>query len=300
MSVISNFPAMPNRIAIACEYLSSLGVEGGAKDEVIRNLSPLGSDEGGEATGGTTIASAVIAEMENLALVEIKQEGSIRLSGELLPKKSERSDWQTYLRPILRERLTDPTWAPRCKQEDVSDALAWLLAQDSFNPIAKTRHHADLLRSQLSEGDPLLITIGNDARFQNMLYWARYIGFAEWVSHGGIDLVIPDPTRSIVEFLPAIFEKKKSLAIGEFASRLAKICSLFEGGVTREGFEQRSTMVAREKRHFSRSTSLCLVRLENRGMITLHEESDAETWILDLGREQIRKTSIEYPSRGNK
>jgi hypothetical protein len=276
------------------------GSEGSARADILKHLSPLINDESGEATTGTTISSAIISEMENLELVVVSENGNLLLSTELRPDKGERQDWQSFLQPIMRQRLSENTWTERCKQQDVASSLSWLLAQNSFAPIAKTGKHTELLRTQLSEGDPIITTIGNDARFQNMLYWARYLGFAEWLSLGNMDIIIPDPTRALVVYLPSIFSDRKDLSIGEFSARLAKICGLFEGGTVREDVEQRSIMEPRQKHHFSTSTSLALMRLAERGLIALQDESDAETWILNLGQKKIRTTLIEYKEKGKK
>jgi len=298
MSVINALPAMPNRMAIACEYLFMLGSEGAPKEEILTQLSPLSKDEGGETAGsGPTMASSVITEMESLQLVCFNAKGHLCLAEDLLVAGNEGLSWQSVLRPVLRERLTDPHRAAEFKQEEVADALSWLLAQDPFRPFAKARQHADLLREQLDESDILLTTIGNDSRFQNLLYWARYVGFAEWIGSGGNDLILPDPTRAVQEYLPSVFGDNTMLPIGEFAGRLAKTCSIFEGGVSRQAFEKRLRISFREHHHFARSTSLCLARLENRGVISIVKEADAETWILDLGREQRPVTSLDYPPR---
>lgn len=304
MSVISSFPAMPNRIAIACEYIFSLGVDGGQRDEILKNLSPLsngdGEDDNEVASSGKTMAHSVIDEMENLELVLINENSNLILAKDFLSAKKTSYDWQSLLQPILRERLTDSSRASQFRQDDVGDALSWFLSQDPFKPIAKSRQHADFLREQLQESDPLLITIGNDSRFQNLLYWARYLGFSEWISIGDNDLAIPDPTRAINYYLPTIFQSQKSLAIGEFVSRLAKACGIFEGGPIRQELEQRLKSAIREERHFSRSTSLGLARLENQGLILLKKESDAGSWILDLGKEQMPITSIDYLAKARK
>jgi len=304
MSVISSFPAMPNRIAIACEYILALGGDGGQRDEIIKNLSPFSKgdadDDNEISVGGKTMAHSVIDEMENLELIRINENGNLSLNKYFLGGKKTSYDWQSLLQPILRERLTDFSRISQFKQEDVGDALSWFLSQDPFKPIAKSRQHADFLREQLQDNDPLLVTIGNDSRFQNLLYWARYLGFAEWISIGDNDLAIPDPSRAINDYLPTIFQSKKILSIDEFVSRLAKLCGVFEGGSIRQELEQRLKSAFREERHFSRSTSLGLARLENQGSILLIKESDAGSWILDLGKEQMPITSIDYHAKVRK
>lgn len=302
MSVISNLPAMPNRIAIACEYLFSLLPEGAGRDEIIKQLSPLKKDEGDEGQAGTTIASAVLAEMENLQLVTMLDGGRLRLSEEFAKPVNENTNWKVFLRPILRSRLTDPEVAAACKQSDVPDALAWLLTQDPFAPLAKSAVQADRINQQFGEKDDLRTVVGNDSRFQNLLYWSRFLGFAEWIGLGSTDRIMSDPTRAMADYLPRIFQTEARLPVSTFAQQMAACCPVFEEGSVRIALEERMIKRPREAGHFSRSTSLALTRLESRGMISLASESDAETWVLDLPRtpHPRRVSAVSYSAEGRR
>lgn len=294
MSVISNLPAMPNRIAIACEYLFSLLPDGAARDELTKQLSPFKKDEGDEGQGGTTIAAAVLSEMENLQLVHVSAGGKLRLSEDLAEQANEVADWKLLLRTILKPRLTVPEAATACKQPDVPEALAWLLAQDPFAPLAKSGVQADRINQQLGDKDDLRTVLGNDARFQNLLYWGRYLGFAEWMGLGSTDQIMSDPTRAIAADLPRIFEAETQLAVSKFVQRAAAICPVLEDGSARLALEERMIEAPRKPGHFSRSTSLALARLETRGVVLLAAESDAETWVLDLPRKPRRISAVSY------
>jgi hypothetical protein len=292
MSVISNLPAMPNRIAIACEYLFTLLPDGSGRDEIIKQLSPMKRDEGNEGQGGTTIAAAVLSEMENLQLVRVSGGGKLTLIEDLAQRASEDTDWKLFLRPLLRNRLTTPDIAAECKQPDVPDALAWLLTQDPFNPLAKSAVQANRINQQLGAHDELRTVVGNDARFQNLLYWARYLGFAEWIGVASSDQIVADPTRAIAADLPAIFAVEARLTVSAFAQRVAANCPVLDGGSARLALERRMVERPQLEGHFSRATSLALVRLEARGLISLTAESDAETWALDLGRARRPVSSV--------
>lgn len=296
MSVIANLVAMPNRIAIAASYLRTLKDDGAPREDVIKQLSPFALDDGGEVTAGaSTIASAVIAEMEALGLASINPKGNLALERRIFAAFDEAKESADGLRPILRSMLTGEKPADDGKQSDVRDALAWLLVQDPFRPLAKAGQHGNLLRQQLDGADSLLTGIGNDSRYQNLLYWARYLGFANWISG---DSVLPDPTAAISELLPVVFEGTERLRTGEFLARLSSACEIFEGSSARESIEERVRDGRRQDHHLSRSTSLALIRLDRQEAIALGEDADAEAWILDLGPVQRRAMYLTYLTPG--
>ena len=129
MSVLSSFPAMPNRIAIACEYLRYLGVNGADRETVESQLSPKVKEAKEDGQVGSTIAKDVIKEMLNLKLLENIENGNIVLTEELLNITPEPVDWQKALRPILSQKMLYPDQAESFKQSALPDALAWLLSQ---------------------------------------------------------------------------------------------------------------------------------------------------------------------------
>ena len=291
MSVIANLPAMPNRVAIACEYLHFLGDKGGLWVNVVNQLSPLKKVDAQDQdeNPGKVMAEDVLSEMERLKFLVRDAGDVIKLNSDIRDIALQDGDWQQALYPFLFLRLTVPEIAKMHGQNDVPDALAWLLAQDPFDPMPWSGGvHAERILNQLSETDPLRGVIGNNSRYQNLIYWARYLGLAERVSakFGArvVDMVIPDPTEAILKKLPGIFNCDHELPIQTFMQRLAVECSMLDGGIARCNLETRLPEEFQPKEgRISRTTSLALTRLMTRGLIKLESPSDSQTWLLDLG-----------------
>ena len=302
MSVIANLPAMPNRVAIACEYLHFLADKGDVWPSVANQLSPLkkvDAQEQDEKTG-KLMAEDVLSEMEKLKFLVRDSGDVIKLNSDIRDIALPDGDWQQALRPFLFLRLTVPGIAEMHGQNDVPDALAWLLAQDPFDPMPWSGGlYAERILRQLSETDPLRSVISNNSRYQNLIYWARYLGLAERVSvkFGAtvVDMVIPDPTEAISRKLAEIFNSDHELPIQTFMQRLAVECSMLDGGVARCNLETRLSGEFQPKEgHISRATSLALTRLMTRGLIKLESPSDSQTWLLDLGNSTQTVSYIRF------
>lgn len=283
MSVITNLPAMPNRIAIACEYLYFLGEEGASWDSIENQLSPLKRGEGSEdeEKSGKSMAEDVLKEMESLKLLVRTSRDGIMLNAQIIAPSD--GDWQQALRPYLFLWLTAPDEAEIHGQSDLPDAFAWLLTQDPFDPMLFSAGYLKPIERQLPETDPVRSVISNNSRYQNLIYWARYLGLAERVSVID-DMVIPDPTEAILSQLSTVFGEDQELSIQIFMQRLALSCPIMDGGSARRTFETRLSGEYQPKEGFlSRSMSLALTRLATRGVLKLSKPSDATTLLLDLG-----------------
>jgi len=287
MSVISNFPAMPNRVAVVCEYLYFLGEDGDSPETIEKQLSPLrssdGEESGDDSLSKTSIAGAVLSEMEKLKLIS-KSKERIALLPDIRALVPKDGDWQKALKPLLLKRMISYEEAPSFGQPEVPDAISWLLSQDPMDPLPwKGTVHAERIMNQLGEHDPL-IGMRNDSRYQNLVYWSSYFGFAERLSLKGSNLVVPDPTEAVFAFLPTVFDDTRNLPIQMFMQRLSERCPVLDGGVARRELEVRMIpQFQLKERHLSKSTSLMLLRLEKRGLLDLKAVSDANTFVLDLG-----------------
>jgi hypothetical protein len=299
MSVISNLVAMPNRIAIACEYLHYLGEKGDAWESIESQLSPLkkaGSDEDDDKPTGKSIAEDVLREIEKLGLLLRNEDSTISLAHEIRNIAPVDGNWQQALRPVLFKKMLYPTVADLCGQSDVPDAISWLLVQDPFDPmLRKGGGHVERIVSQLGESDPLRTAIGNNSRYQNLLYWARYFGYAEWIGIKSGNIVVPDPSEAITCCLPSVFGAELELSIQNFVQRLGEACTVLEEGTSRRNLETRlAERYLRKERHLSRSTSLALKRLHLRGVVALKATSDAQTWVLDLANETQPVSHVRF------
>lgn len=299
MSVISNLVAMPNRIAIACEYLHYLGDKGDTWEAIEGQLSPLKKslgDEDDDKPTGKSIAEDVLREIEKLGLLLKNDDSTICLAHEVRDIAPNNGNWQHALKPLLFRKILFPNVAEQCGQSDVPDAIAWLLVQDPFDPLMrKGGGHVQRIIDQLGEPDLLRSAIGNNSRYQNLLYWARYFGCAEWLGIKTGNVVVPDPSEAISWFLPTVFGAERELPIQTFVLRIGEACSVLEEGASRRNLETRLTeRYLRKERHLSRSTSLALKRLHLRGDISLKAISDAQAWVLDFANDTQTVSHVRF------
>jgi hypothetical protein len=296
MSVINNFPVTPNRVVIACEFLHYLGQSGGKKSFIEKQLSPLqrAEREEGEGVTGSTIATSVISEMEKLKLI-ITSGDICRISDDFIHLTE--VNFGDVLCSKLCPVMTFPDLAESFSQSDLPDALAWLLSQDPFTTFPRSGGvHAERVVKQLGGQDPLKAILSNDSRFHNLIYWARYFGFAEWVTLNSINMVVPDPTSYLTKNLNQIFSSiGDEIPISEFIGRLAEICPIFETGLARNALESRKSLEFQlPEHHLSKSLSLALNRLDIRGLIELDDPDDAEVWYLNLNDSMVSCSHIRY------
>jgi hypothetical protein len=298
MTVLTNFPAIPNRIAIACEYLQDAGASGVSRDQFDAHLSPgpAGGDE--EDRSGKSMARHVLDEVAALELA-VAAETGVRLSPALPTRAMTYGQWLEWLKPYVCDRLTDPVRAVTCRQAGVPLALAWLLCQDPRRPVRWSGAHAALLQAQFGDVDALGFNLRNDQIFQNLVYWARYLGLAETIglrgTTGPVLHVIPDPTRAIRRVLPKVFHDTRELPVSAFVERMAAALPVLEEGSARleveglfVGAPQRAT------RHFSGATGLSLRRLAHEGVLQLLVESDVERWVYEDGRDAKTVSRVSW------
>lgn len=298
MSVISNFPAMPNRILIAAEYLLQFGEKGAEWDSVEGQLSPLRhkqEDDAPEEKSGKSMAEDVLREMDRLGMFARPDPGSIALHPDLL-QAGEGQQWEGMVRDRLASALTGPERAQQCGQEEFVDALAWLLVQDPFSPLPWKGEHVSRIIDQVGEADALRTVIGNDQRFQNLVYWARWLGFAERIGRtGAAEAVVSDPTEAVARALPGVFRDARELSVQAFVQRLGAAVPVLDGGAARRALLNRlRDDYHPDEKTLSRALSLALKRLDLRGAIQLLKPSDALFWLLDLGRSTQPVSHIVY------
>ena len=289
MSVLSSFPAMPNRIAITCEYLHYLGPEGDERSNIEAQLSPLKKPEAEDGTSsGSTIATAVLNEMIALKMVVSAPDGRYKLADDIRTLSVDKVEWSDLLRPTLMRRLLYPECADEFKQEEVHEAIAWLLCQSPYEPMPRSGAggvHVERIDRQFGGDEPLRGWIGNNSKYQNLLYWARYFGLAEWTKSGDEIVVIPDPTLALERNLTAIFNDTTEISIGDFRSRLHTLCPVFEGGSARQAVESRMKAECQTRPgDLSLSTSFALRRLKLRGVVSFKSDSDGVMLVLNYGR----------------
>lgn len=299
MSIVTTAQAVPSRLfAIYAALFDS--ENGEVKDRIEAwatppSLSGRGVDDDGEST--TTLFSNTLAEARRIGLVE-EVEGKLRLTAGArgVGKKGESSE--AHFLAFMRHTLFDPTRAAESQQAGFMLALSWFLSSSPLRPVNFSEAPQNTLKAQI--GDKAAKTeLTSLNRYQNFLYWARYLGFATIVG-GGSDAddvtsrrVVPDPVKAIESALPSVFAEGNDLPIEQFMTRLAAIFPVFETGSVRQDYEAMLlTPLADSDKRLSITTSLALQRLVDRQRLSIETVADAPGRILDFGSREGRVSRI--------
>lgn len=306
MSVISNLVAQPNRIIVATEFVHGFGDKGASVHNLEKMLTPvprqqthaadsIADTDAGERSG-TTIAAEVLSEMLKLKILERTEDDNLRV-GAALVTRSPKMEWAARLHDYLFPILTSANAACEHGQAELPEAFCWLLQQSTTQPLnISVGGHYNILAGQMVNDDPLCNSIRTDARYQNVIYWARYLGLAERLTiKQAADMVIADPTRAIALRLPLLFGDERQMTIQTFVHCLGTHIPVLDGGRVWHEMQGRfrDTLQANDK-HLGPAASLALLRLQQAGKIKLEGVSDAATWVLEVGRESKSVSHITY------
>jgi hypothetical protein len=293
MSIITTFPAVPSRLLsiFAAVYDS----EDGESKEVLEaystpaSLAKRGSTE--EEESGSKLFADAFKEARRLGIVE-GDDGRIRAVKRALESpKSRRVDAEKAFRAVLISVLFNPDLARETEHESFMLAIVWLLGKTPLEPLSFSEPPQDILRADLGE-DSQRTELTNLARYQNFLYWARYLGFACFVGFENSTKVVPDPRIAIQSALPQIFSEQKALDIEQFLTALNQQYPVFEGGSAWTAVESMRVQTSNSEDTLSIATSLALRELADRGELVLEAVADARGRILQYGQETERVSRI--------
>ncbi|NIE60642.1 MULTISPECIES: protein DpdG [unclassified Burkholderia] len=292
MSILTTFVAVPSRLFSI--YAAVAEAENGLPREQLEawatppSLSKRGGNE--EDGGSTALFSDSLNEARRLGLVE--DDGDrLRVPKATVDGGRRNADLQGEFLSRLREVLFDTRRAADAGQTGVLYALAWLLTKSPLEPLSFSDAPQNQLREDLGEF-AVKAELGNTSSYQNLLYWARYLGFAVVVGDVSTRRAFPDPTRAIAAVLEQVLPNQGWIEIDLFLSRLAAIYPVLEGGSVRDELEaMRSTSPAADDR-LSISLSFALQRLDDRDLISLDAVADAKARILDFGGSTKRVSHV--------
>lgn len=299
MSIVTTAQAVPSRLYAI--YAALFDTENGeVKDRIEAwatppSLSSRGGDDDGEPT--TTLFSNTLAEARRIGVVEDFGD-RLRLTADARGGGRKSRDSEAYFLNYMRRTLFDPARAAETQQAGFMIALAWFLGSSPLRPMTFSAAPQNDLRAQIGDhASKTELTSLN--RYQNFLYWARYLGFATIVgATGDADdatsrRVIPDPVKAIESALPAIFADTSDLPIDQFLARLAMIFPVFETGTVRQEVEAMRLMpMPNADQRLSITTSLALQRLVDRQVLLMSSVADAHARILDFGTREGRVSRI--------
>jgi len=182
---------------------------------------------------------------------------------------------------FFERRLLDPVEAEKYGQGSFPLALAWFLSQDPTIPFVWGHNYANQVIEECG-AESRSFELTNHSRFEQFVYWARYLGFAWRLDLEDSRAVLPDASHALARHLPSILPAKTPRTIQEVMAELARHLPVLEGGEARKRVE---SLLSPEKRRppgqLSRSTSFALERLEIQRKVVLERVHDAPALNLD-------------------
>jgi hypothetical protein len=295
MSILTNFPAVPSRLFSI--YAAVAEAEKGLPRDTLASFATppsLSTRGGGDEDGGSTaLLTNSLSEARRLGLVEDSGDNLI-VPERALGKGGRKADLQAQFLTYVRETLFDPERAASAGQTGVVIALAWFLTKSPLQPVGFSDAPQNLLREDLGQFAEKA-ELGSTASFQNLLYWAQFLGFATVVGAGGSRRAFPDPIRAISAVLDKVLPDSDRVDMDVFLLRLAAIYPVLEGGSVREEVESNRTSPPANDGSLSIASSIALERLELRGSIKLEPVDDGRERILDFGN---RNRKVGHVRRG--
>ncbi|WP_373031952.1 protein DpdG [Sulfurovum sp.] len=279
MSIVSNFAAEPNRLEMLVNFLKSV-TRGYTKTELEELFSPS------SGRGESSVFKEVYSVADSLGIIELEEQDS----GASLVQLNHH---------LKKEPLISYIENQIFKQEFVlkdkfSFAAAWLLIQNPQNPIDWADNISSRVTQDLSNGEFGELELTNNSRSQHFSYWCQYLGFSSKVSISGKTHIIPDPTPAILRHLKSIFQDSKEVEIEKFLNVIVEKLPVLERGWIRDKVESVSREgLQRNENELSYSTSLALLRLEEKGIIKLLSKSDANVMRLNSAANR-RISHIQY------
>lgn len=265
-------------MVIVWRYLFVAGRSGIEEAELARLLRPLSlqhrqvdSDE----DRSSTMITAVLSEMRALGLIKRDKNGKVTLT-----TAAPDGDDGTFLE-FVEQCLLHPERAEQHGQERVPGALAWLLLQDPTQPLTWSQNYQANVEADCGSNIGAF-DLTDVARFQQLVYWARYLGLAWRLELQGVNVVFPDPTAAITRHMPSVTGGQGRIPIQNVMNELAQLLPVLEGGTARLAVE---SYLPQDKRRpdgqLSRSTSIAFERLELLGRLVLERIADAPAINLD-------------------
>lgn len=216
-----------------------------------------------------------------------EQEGVYRLEDKIVKGRQESLDDLTRRLPaicrriILEQKNSLPLWGDSsATASDFAKGVAWLLSQNIYGFPSTWSGGAENIANEQLVGEKIL---QNDTRWNNLRYWARFLGFATGDS-GSFQV---DPTLAIQEELPIIFAGRGELPAEDFIHALAEHLPVLDGGVMRQKLEEKLNVTTWRKPaegHLSMSLSLALQRLDLSSTLRLTGSADAKSSYRLTGR----------------
>ena len=273
MSVVAEYTATPTRIVALLRFLRDMRPDGILRDELTDLFSPSalrpthspaeGAGRSDKKRTAETIAHGVLRAARELELVDY---GTGRLAKVVLTAGTGVAD--DALKNLLEARLLSPNQKPFAQQ------LAWLMHQDPLRPLCSSKPVVDQRFGGQPSVDAPPFELGDDARRDNFVYWARWLGYVGLLRPNGKRLyLVPDPTDALIRHSPK-YRGQREQSIGELLDRMGHAIPVLDRGTA---WREVATPAARaaQQTTVSMAVAFAMMRLQRRGLWRLEYVDDA-------------------------
>ncbi|MBN8460099.1 MAG: hypothetical protein J0M04_19905 [Verrucomicrobia bacterium] len=218
MKIYTTVEAVPSRMIAVARLLAATGPK--PKDEVIALLQP-GRDKTNLAEN--TLNAAIECKL-------VRREGdSFDLVPGVIPLGTKPDELDEVLPKTLARLLLQPTIDG--EPNGFATLCAWLLQL----PVENTPSNRGGLKAALKTSGFTLeeLQIASDARWDNVIYWARYLGLVRQRFDEPCGGVVPDPTGYLRRHLSDLLLDGDDISAAVFRSRIGELCPVLDGGAAR-------------------------------------------------------------------
>jgi len=205
-----------------------------------------------------------------------------RLAPNLFPQELKPTELDEALPLVLARLLLAPEAGGAAN--GFATLCAWLLHQ----PVLETPGDRGGLKKAAQEQGLSLaeLQVQNDARWDNLVYWARYLGLLRQTRQEPCAGIVPDPTLYLRRHLAQLLPAGEEVAAGAFRARLGERCPVLDGGSVRAELLARIAP-AWPIQQISDAVSFGIERLELSGEIRAWCPDDQRTFLLTPGNRKI-------------
>lgn len=263
MKIYTTVEPVPSRMLAVARLLLAAGTM--QEDEVVALLQPREDTGMAKKTLDAGVECGLVVRSRNLC----------SLASELFPQDPKPAELDEAL-PLVLARLL---FAQRTNgtANGFATLCAWLLHQ----PVLEMpRDRGGLKKAAEEQGLSLTeLQVQNDARWDNVIYWARYLGLLRQTREEPCAGIIPDPTLYLQRYLAQLLPAGEEVEAGIFRARLGQFCPVLDGGAVR------AELLARiapdwPVQQISDALSFGVERLERSGKLRAWCPDDQRTFLL--------------------
>lgn len=271
MRIYTLVEAVPSRMQAIARLLFASGPL--PREHALALLQPRES--------GTGLADSTVSAALECGLVSKDGDALALGDAELAGAKSD--DEFTLLLPKVLARLVLAAEV-NGKPNRFATICAWLLQL----PVDHPHRDRGALKEAIKDSGYTLeeLEAEYDARWDNILYWARYLGLVRQLKESPCAEVVPDPTLFLVRHLTDLLPVGEERTAEDFREALGAICSVLDGGAARADMLARTAPNWPAKR-LSDALCFAIERLQALGTVRTRSPKDQRNFLLTSNEEPI-------------